>query len=132
MNQTTIRDTIVLVVAGSRSITDCETVELHLSDVISTFPQNSPVRLVSGGATGVDSCAEQFARDHRYPIEVFEADWDTHGNVAGPIRNQQMAEEGDVLCAIWDGESPGTKDMIEKALNEGLDLFVFQEESDGA
>jgi len=41
----------------------------------------------------------------------FPADWDTHGRAAGPIRNKQMAEYGDALLLIWDGESRGSANM---------------------
>lgn len=54
----------------------------------------------------------------------YEADWDKHGKAAGPIRNQEMAEYADALIAVWDGESRGTRDMIDKALDEGLDIYV--------
>lgn len=56
----------------------------------------------------------------------FPADWNAHGKAAGPIRNQQMAQEADVLIAFWDGKSRGTKDMIEKATRAGLDMHVYR------
>ena len=34
----------------------------------------------------------------------FDTDWNKHGRAAGPIRNKQMAEYGDALLIIWDGE----------------------------
>ena len=36
-----------------------------------------------------------------------------HDKAAGPIRNRQMAEYADYLIAFWDGESRGTRNMIE-------------------
>jgi hypothetical protein len=57
---------------------------------------------------------------------LFKADWDKHGKAAGPIRNQQMAQEADGLIAFWDGKSRGTKDMIQKALNYGLETHVYR------
>ena len=46
--------------------------------------------------------------------ELFPADWDKHGRAAGPIRNKQMADYADVLIAVWDGKSRGTKNMIDE------------------
>jgi hypothetical protein len=69
--------------------------------------------------------AVRYANLNDVEIEIVEADWDL-GNGAGPIRNQKMAKKGDALIAIWDGESSGTRDMIDKALAEGLSLYVVQ------
>jgi hypothetical protein len=35
-----------------------------------------------------------------------------------------MAEYADALIAIWDGESRGTKNMIEEATKRGLRVYV--------
>lgn len=58
--------------------------------------------------------------------EVFRADWDKHGKAAGPIRNQEMLDNGkaDALVAFWDGKSPGTKDMIRRAKRKGIKVKV--------
>ena len=37
-----------------------------------------------------------------------------------------MAEYGDALIAIWDGESRGTKNMIEEATKRKLQVFVYR------
>lgn len=119
--------TVRLIVAGSRSITDYAAVE---SAIISNFPHDSSphmwdeCEIVHGGADGVDSCASEFALNYCLPEHVFRPDWDEYGKAAGPIRNREMAEYGDMLIAIWDGESNGTRDMIEKALDEGIPVHV--------
>lgn len=71
--------------------------------------------VVSGGATGIDAAGEKWARAHDIPIKVFKADWDKHGRAAGPIRNRLMAEYADALVVIWDGKSPGSKNMLTTA-----------------
>ena len=83
-------------------------------------------RIVHGGAKGADRLAAIYAREYFYKSEAFPADWDTHGKAAGPIRNQEMAEYADVLVAVWDGKSRGTKNMIETALKEGLEVHVYR------
>lgn len=111
-----------VIVAGSRGIDEKGIVESAVDE--SPF---SPYHgeLISGGASGVDTLAKEFAEIYSHIEYVeFEADWDTYGSVAGPIRNQEMAEYGNCLIAIWDGESPGTENMIEEALERGLDTYV--------
>ncbi len=47
----------------------------------------------------------------KLPVKEFPADWDQHGNAAGPIRNAQMADYADALLLIYDGESRGSLNM---------------------
>ena len=39
-----------------------------------------------------------------------------------------MAENADALLAIWDGESRGTKHMIDTAREKGLEVYVYMVE----
>ena len=48
-------------------------------------------------------------------LSTSPADWDLDGKSAGFKRNVKMAEYADALVAFWDGESKGTKHMIETA-----------------
>jgi hypothetical protein len=67
-----------------------------------------------------------FATDYIKDLKRFPADWDTHGRAAGVIRNKQMAEYGDMLIAFWDGESKGTKNMIDTSKKLGLLVYVHR------
>jgi hypothetical protein len=80
--------------------------------------------VVSGGAKGVDALGEQYAENMNLQLNVYAADWERHGRAAGPIRNRKMAENAEALIAIWDGESRGTKNMIETATKLGLLVYV--------
>lgn len=80
--------------------------------------------VVSGGAKGVDALGERYAAEKNIPLNVFQADWQTNGRAAGPIRNRKMAENADALIAVWDGQSRGTKNMIETATKKGLLVYV--------
>lgn len=109
-----------VIIAGSRSIVDPELV----CKAMVMFCQSMNTRiseLVCGGAGGVDLVAKEIMEqknsivaDNAYtPIKMFPADRNKHGKSAGYKRNQQMAEYADILLAIWDGESRGTKHMID-------------------
>ena len=82
--------------------------------------------LVHGAARGIDSAAGEWAERNNMPVKVFPADWGQHGRAAGPIRNRQMAEYADALIAVWDGNSRGTKNMIETAERLGLRVHVHR------
>lgn len=96
------------IVAGSRTITDKDIILNALID-----SKTNPREIVSGLAKGVDSVGLEIAEDHLLKTTTFAADWDTHGKSAGFIRNKEMGDYADVLIAIWDGKSSGTKNMID-------------------
>ena len=67
----------------------------------------------------------------RIPVEKYPADWTRYGYAAGPIRNQQMLDEGRpslVLAFHNDFEhSKGTKDMIDKARKANIPAILYSE-----
>lgn len=73
-----------------------------------------PSEIVSGGAKGVDSFAEAWAKLHLIPVKIFKPDWSA-GKKAGALRNRQIVDYCDELIAFWDGQSKGTKISIEMA-----------------
>lgn len=80
--------------------------------------------VVCGGARGADEGGKRWAESRDIPVVMFPANWSQHGRSAGPIRNRQMAEYGERLVAFWDGQSRGTKNMIETAKSLGLEVIV--------
>jgi len=54
---------------------------------------------------------EDYATNRNIPLKIFHAEWEEHGKAAGPIRNKQMANYGEKLLLIWDGESRGSANM---------------------
>jgi hypothetical protein len=110
------------IIAGSRDVTDLGVVidAIRLSGFDIT-------EVVSGGARGPDETGEWLAKCFLHvPIKHFPPDWLKYRKAAGPIRNAEMANYADALIAIWDGKSRGTADMIEKAINRKLKLYVHQ------
>src|SRR5699024_1423438 len=79
--------------------------------------------IISGTAQGADSLGEKFAHKYQIPVKRFPANWNCYGKKAGILRNRQMAQyasNNGILIAFWDGQSPGTKNMIEISKDMGL------------
>jgi hypothetical protein len=108
-----------VIIAGSRSITDYETVAQAIKE--SGF---SVSEVVSGLAVGPDTFGKWWAEEQGVPIIEFPAEWKIYGKRAGYLRNEEMAQYADALVAVWDGKSPGTKHMIDIARRAGLEVFV--------
>lgn len=97
-----------LIIAGSRTLTPSFG---FIRSCVRMFEIQELKEIVCGMAEGVDSEGLHFGSHLELTIAKFPADWNKHGKAAGPIRNKQMAEYGDVLLLIWDGESRGSLSM---------------------
>jgi hypothetical protein len=88
--------------------------------------------IVHGNAIGADSLAKQYAKVNNIPDVPFNPDWNIHGRAAGPIRNSKMidyvrsvADNGEAgLILLWDGKSRGSWDILKKAYDVGLRIWV--------
>jgi hypothetical protein len=116
-------NTLKVIIAGSRDITDYAIVELAIAN---SGIEDEITTIVSGTARGVDQLGERYAKEHKKKLAKFPADWDTYGKKAGYLRNTQMAEYSDALIGIWDGASYGTKHMIDIANRAGLYVYVYR------
>ena len=79
--------------------------------MIPHIPQNTS-ELVSGGAAGIDTIAEQAARALDLPITIFAPDYGANGKLAPLIRNQKIVDYADLVLAFWDHHSRGTADTL--------------------
>jgi ribA/ribD-fused uncharacterized protein len=87
--------------------------------------------VICGGAQGADNIGRLWARINCVPSVLMNADWDTHGRRAGYLRNIDMADKAEALIAVWDGASPGTRQMIEIATRMGLKVHVHRWDPQG-
>lgn len=108
-----------VIIAGSRDVTDYA---LLVQCVEASGFRIS--RVLCGGARGVDQLGYQYASYNGLELMFHLADWDKHGKAAGPIRNQEMADNADALIAIRKDMSRGTTDMINRAKARGLRVYV--------
>ncbi len=98
-----------IIVAGSRTFTDQNFINKFLDEIYN----KEPFELVCGMAPGVDFLAYQWAQKKGVQIHEFPANWRKHGNSAGAIRNNAMAEFADSAILFWDGKSRGTRIMLD-------------------
>ena len=107
-------------IVGSRSITDNNIIKQILEQY--NFDQ-----VVSGGAKGVDSIAEEYGKDIGLDEAIiFRPDYKTYGRAAPFIRNKLIIEASDMVVSIWDGKSTGTNHSMEYArkLKKTMDVWV--------
>lgn len=106
-------------VVGSRTITDKALVESAIYEAMETYGAvDECVTIVSGGAKGVDTLAQRWAKEHRADFILFKPYHMIDPSVEySPkfffARNKQIADNADVVVILWDGQSNGTKHMID-------------------
>ncbi len=106
-------------VVGSRSVSPefyekiCEYMPIGVSEI------------VSGGAQGADSLAEEYARRNNLKLTVFYPDYDTYGRTAPLERNTLIVKHADYVLALWDGKSGGTRNVILNCLEKNKPVKVI-------
>ena len=114
--------TFSVIIAGSRGFSDYD---LLCEKCDKLFSRRKPTSILCGEANGADSLGKRYAKEHGIPVESYPARWDQYGKSAGMMRNKQMLADADALVAFWDGESHGTKNMLEIAENKGIPVRII-------
>lgn len=115
-----------VIIAGTRYFNDYELLRTSCNNLLSVKQRTHSVVIISGTARGADQMGERYARERGFQLRRFPAAWEQYGKSAGHIRNAKMADNADALIAFWDGESKGTKNMIDNARRKGLAVRVIQ------
>ena len=92
--------------------------------------QHKFTEVISGGASGVDTCGEIWARLNEIPVKRFPANWDELGSTAGPIRNAKMARYvaeslGGGICVLFPG-GRGTDNMRKTAKRFHIETIEYR------
>lgn len=107
----------VVAIVGSRTITS-----LNLDFYIN---KNNIRQIVSGGANGVDTLAEKWARQHGIEVLIYKPQYEVYGRKYAPIqRDKDLVNASDIVIAFWDGKSNGTKFTIDYARELGVPTIV--------
>lgn len=106
----------IVLICGSRSITDLSIGRyIHPKEV---------GQVVHGGAIGVDTLAEQWAKNNNIESIIFPPNYEVYGKRAPLVRDKEMVDYADLVIAFWDGQSHGTKYVIDYCKNIGRKCVV--------
>ncbi len=105
-------------VVGSRN--------LSVRDLGAYLPSET-TEIISGGARGVDTSAREYANAHGIPLTEILPDYKKYpGRIAPLKRNIEIIEKADLVLAFWDGESHGTKFVIDNCRKLGKRVIVYK------
>ena len=89
------------------------------------LPENISL-IVSGGAKGIDTLAEEYANENSIAKKIFLPDYKKYGKSAPLIRNKLIVDNSDIVIAFWDGVSRGTKFTIDYAKKQSKKVTVYK------
>ena len=118
------KENFKVIIAGSRGFSNYKLLKETCDKYLREKKKTHNVIVVSGHARGADTLGEKYASDEDLDLEIYPADWKKYGKSAGFMRNEQMADIADAVIAFWNGESHGTKHMIDIAEEKGLNVKV--------
>ena len=117
-------------VVGSRDWKDLDKAQDKLIEIVCDFLDGDVDEIVSGGAIGIDTMAESYAKMFDFKLTVFKPEYDKFGKGAPFIRNTTIVDNSDMIIAFWNGTSKGTLDTIRKAVKQGKEVFITGEKND--
>lgn len=116
-----------LIVAGGRDFNDMALMSASLITFNEQHGSEHTISIVSGTARGADRLGIVFAKHYGIQVHEFPADWPRYGKRAGFIRNDQMRDFADAAIVFWDGQSRGSKHMIDamKSINKLVQVINY-------
>lgn len=128
-----------VLICGGRDFTDWIAFRTAMHRIAERLFQRTPpdekygnylyaVTVISGGATGADKLAAEWAIVNWTGLRTYKADWDKYGKAAGPIRNQQMLDEEKPELVIAFPGGKGTAHMRRIAKEAGVPVVMVKED----
>ena len=116
-----------VIVTGSRCFNDFGFLKQELDKLFNENEEfvGKEIKIISGVALGTDALAIDYADKHKLTKILFPANWKRYPRIAGFLRNEDMLSVATHLVAFWDGESTGTRHMIEIAKGKGVPVWVI-------
>ena len=116
---------IKVLVCGSRGFNDYVLMKTQIMKLLNRF--DTTITIISGGAKGADTLAEDVAKQLGISTTILKPNWDKHGKSAGMIRNNAMLDmKPNIVLAFWDGKSKGTKHTIAEARKRKIEVHLVQ------
>ena len=110
---------IKVIIAGSRTLSDYTVLTKAIED--SGF---NITEVVCSGAKGIDELAKQYGAANNIKVTAFYPNWGKYGKEGGERRSIQMTAYADAMIMVWNGKSPGNKQLLELANKNNLKIFL--------
>lgn len=102
-----------IIIAGGRDFNDKTLMINRIQELEKQGLIYSTSTLICGMARGADLMARDIFKAAGLAVRDMPAEWDKLGKRAGYVRNESMALIADMALVFWDGQSKGSKHMID-------------------
>ena len=109
-----------LIISGPRTCRKFTTVSNEIEKYIAEL--NGVDEIITGGSTGVDLIAKQYALNKNIAYKEFEPNWQDNLNAAGLVRDAHMAEYGTHLLVLSNGASKESRNLIAEAKKNNVTI----------
>lgn len=120
---------MILVIAGSRSITDRNLI-FHTLNTFDSIRDFELTKVISGGAKGIDTFAREWALSKKYAFHEYRPKYEDYviKRQAPLARNAKMAIVADRGLILWDGISTGSMHMKRclETLKKPVEIICLQ------
>ncbi len=114
---------IKLAIVGWRGATNRQLIFSKINEWVNRY--GKPSLIISGGATGIDTIAEEYASLSGIQTSIFNPEYIKYGRSAPLIRNSQIVNACTHLLAFPSATSKGTWDSIRKAGKAGKPYIIY-------
>lgn len=106
-------------IIGSRNCKD-----FNMELIKKYLPENC-TEIISGGADGIDTYVEMFAKNENISFRKYLPDYKKYGRRAPLERNLLIVKKSDTVLAFWDCYSRGTAHTIDACIKAGVSIRVI-------
>lgn len=96
----------------------------NIDSIDEYLPENCD-EIISGGAEGIDTYAEEIAKRKNLPFRKILPDYEKYSKRAPLERNLLIAQRSDMVLAFWDCYSRGTAHMIDACIRYGVPVRII-------
>jgi hypothetical protein len=89
---------INIAIIGSRNFNDEALFLEKITPIISEIKKL--ITIISGGASGADALAENYAHQYNFQINLLKRDWKHYGRAARAVRNTEIFNKSDMVIAL--------------------------------
>ena len=111
---------MTVAIIGSR-----ETENDYTDLIIENIPSGC-TKIISGGAVGIDTCAQNAAKRLGVDFLAYLPDYEKYGKTAPIVRNKTIIENADYVIGFWNYTSGGTRFVIQECLKQNKPIKVVK------
>jgi predicted Rossmann fold nucleotide-binding protein DprA/Smf involved in DNA uptake len=110
-----------IAIIGSRNYSNLDAVKMFLNNLAKL----TSFSVITGGARGVDTVATSWCKEHNVQCETIRP-VNLNDKFSYLLRNVEIITKADKVIAFWDGESRGTKFVINYCKIRNKDLQIIE------